>query len=369
MIHTLFQARIDALLAGAPDERRQDAWLAVQRAISGAPKTEDKAALGRYMGPLLKAIEREYLPADDGARGKLEKIEELHRAGIITEQQRRDLVAALGQRGIGKAVEGAHGALRADDSINAYNMIEGLFFERSRADVARRLGIASTTAPRPPDPVRVSFVGLHTGRPARLHNVLVDNDVPVVAQHLWETKRYTRMDYGQGMEANETVSGHCANQLLKYQAAITAGAFTGATLEIYGNIAPDFLRALIDLAPVAPGLFLDIPDVEVLYALDAETSIPLRRSRAPVSVARGVSSTVARPYIHALALKRYDLFSGRLLTAEDVAGDAELTAAIAGGTVDPLRIRDLAAFRRFEALVAEKRKKLIMALDTSSAMT
>jgi hypothetical protein len=198
--------------------------------------------------------------------------------------------------------------------------------------------------------IRVSFTSVRAGQIIETKNAVLDNDVPLIPDRIWETKRYTRLDYGLHDEA--------ANQLLKYQAAINTGQFRCATLEVFGNIAPKFLRQLIDNEPLAPGLYLEVPDVEVLYALDGLTAIPLRRSRFPVSLARTRDVELDKQLIRALARKRYEIFSGRILDASDV-GDPRLRHAVRDGKIDPEAIADPDAFRLFERLLHEKRLALL----------
>lgn len=354
-VREMFASKIEALLEKVPLERRTEAEAAVARVLEDVPSpTADKAAIGKFVGPRLKEVERMFVPPERSL-SKEEKLRALHAKGAITDARLAELIPMLGEPGVGKAIEGAYGQLTSTTKdaplVSAYTMIEGFMFERSRARIARSLGYTGT--PYRGAKVHVSYIGITRDTsgartPKHYANIAIDNDVPLVPERIWETKRYTRLDYGTHDETY--------NQLFKYQAAIAARHFNAATLEVYGNISPDFLRALLDHAPVAPGLYLEAPDVEVLYVLDEQTAIPLRQSRSPVSLARGLHTDRALPFVRALAMKRYELFSGMILDAD---ADAELASAVRDGKVDPKEIQDPRVFRRFEELVWKKRLALL----------
>ncbi|APU89002.1 hypothetical protein Rctr197k_219 [Virus Rctr197k] len=351
-VHEMFKAKADKILEAAPPERRAEISGALEAAFQRARGLTDRAEIGVLVGPLLKRIELEYAAPRAPKPTRDDQLLALRAARILDDVRLAELRALLGEPGVGKAIDAASGQLSVAGTspeavVIGYTMIEGFMFERSRARIAQRLGYTEGKGKK----VRVSFVGVKDGAPTTFENIAIDNDVPLVPDHIWETKYYTRRDYGAALED--------MNQLLKYQAAINAGHFESATLEVYGNIAPDFLRRLIDCAELVPGLLLDIPDVEVLYALDEHTAVPIRRNRRR-SLARG-STADTLAVVRALAHKRYEVFAGALLTEEDVKDDAALQMAAKDGKLDPRNILDVQAFRRFEQRLKEKRRK---ALDT-----
>ena len=372
-VRQMFASKIQEVEARVPLEKREAFLGKVTDVLTEAAGLEGRQAVGKFFGPRLKELEREFAtpmqPDAPPSLSKEEKLGALVKARVVTPARMHELLqcSLMGVPGVGKAIESAYGQLVSGEGpVSAYSAIEGFIFEHTRREIAKRLGHGRSL--RAGGPITVSYVGVRNGE-ARTLDSRIDNDVPLIPGHIWETKRYTRHDLGTRDEVY--------NQLLKYQAAIDQKYFTGATLEVYGNISPRFLRALIDLAPLAPGLHLEVPDVEVLYVVDNDTAVPLRRSRASRSLARG-SEAAAAPYVRALAEKRYGLFSGRIVTAHDLGrGSAELRACLdrsglsglpdelhVGGsmaplTVNPERITDVELFREFERVLLKKRQVML----------
>lgn len=375
----LFRTRIDKLLASA-GPRREEAEQALAALLLTAP-TGDKAAIGKLVGPKLKQLELLYSQAapPPPRLSQEEKLQALVDSRVLDTKLLARLLKQKGQPGFGQCVEGAYGQLQrtrdgCDDAtllVGAYTQVCGYLFERSRRDRAQSM---SNFQPRlPTTKTHVSYRGLgtrdkHTGqRPVlQFDNVPIDNDVPVLRGRIWETKWYVRREYG--------ADRHAINQILKYQAAIDAGVYETATVEVYGHIHPPFLEALAEGREIAPGLALFAPDVELIYALDEERSVVLKPSRHASTLAS--TDEGAQAVRHAVLDRKYDTFSKRVLRDTDLAPNTvsrllglwatthaafvidPLFDAIREGFIDPERVTDVDAFRLYEALVQAKRWRL-----------
>lgn len=359
----LFQKKADAILARVPPDKMIAAQASIDILFGEVPDG-DPASIGKVVGPRLKAIEKAFVEPEPAGPSKEEKLKALFDAKVFDELLYIQMAQCLGRPGSGKCIDSCYGQLEKSKTdcpdktllVGAYTQARGYLFEQSRIALARTM--AGAVEPKS-GKVRVSFRGLgvnpYNGMKTGVmdhKNVPIDNDVPLIPGRIWETKWYVRKNFGS--------DHHAVNQILKYQAAVEAGHFDAVTIEVAGNIDPTFLQNLCEGREVALGLELFAPDVELVYALDEEISVTLKPSRNAKSMAR--ANDRAKGIFTAVLERRYDLFSNKVVTLDDLA-PAEvpfrehLWAQVHDGFVDPERIELVGAFVTYETIVDAKRRK------------
>lgn len=261
-----------------------------------------------------------------------------------------------------QGIRTADGLLRKGKAVPAYTTIRGVIFEISRyLFVSKSLGVSSPLKDYSEAKTQIEYLGIDkNGNPQKMKSE-IDQDVSLLTGHIWDTKRYPRMEYGTERTAK--------NQILKYQAALEQGAFHAATIEIHGRVNAEFLKFAEEHAP----------DVEVLYVLDLpgshEIIFPIKESRSGRPSLRriqpkvedverdlsGEQQLILKGLQKAIEQGRVqELFTSDLLSVEDVVGtrfETELLEA----ELNPRRIKDVAVMKAYEKLVGKKRHDILIA--------
>jgi hypothetical protein len=105
-IRELFQSKIEALLEKVPLVRRPEAEKAIDAVLASAPRSDDKAVVGKYVGPRLKEVEKTFVPPE-ASLSKEEKLGALHQAKAVDDARLHQLIGLLGEPGVGRAIEAA----------------------------------------------------------------------------------------------------------------------------------------------------------------------------------------------------------------------------------------------------------------------
>jgi hypothetical protein len=363
----MFQKRIDSMMERTPPEKRDDLKLAIDgifTMIANAAELQtSKEALGKHVGPLLKKLEENYVPKEPPKPERTlgEKIRILEAVGVIDADLLPQILKykAVGiERVVSSAVrrverEGQEGS-SPTPRVDAYTELHGFIFEQKRIDLAAAWG-RSVAERRTPDPLRVwvNYTGLRDSAQTLFKRASIDNDVPIIPGWIWEMKWYPRKDYGTSEEN--------INQILKYQAAVGGKIFDYATIEVFGNMSPDFVAGIRYERNLVPW-GQSFSGVDILYVTPDGGSLSIKR---PEELAGRKSLAVPSPdtklFERALRDRNYEVFSGRIVREEDIYGplQLEIQAALRSGTVDPLLITDVAVFKEYERLCREKRQRMI----------
>lgn len=368
----------------------QDAELVLHEARFGGEDAStylSLRALARRIRPLwsqyksdAQALKSHKLTADD-----MKSFQTLAEAGIVTEAEYGNIMQYL------FTIEGAPAAFKNYLNRNTQkapaaarrSVLLGLLYGLSRiASVSRLLKQEASALTRAkitiPDYVEFSQkaslndIQLGVVQPLRVtRSAEVQNEVPMIAGHLWDLKSCVRYSYGT------TVNAH--NKVLKYQeavewgrAAAAAGTFDparhiqNATIEVTGNVEPAFVTFMAHHAP----------DVELLYALPLpdghELVFPLKDARAGQSTLRRIfpptpltprEVRIARGIQRQLELGTLvEIFNNTILTQEDVTDSPSRDALIASerdGFINPIFIDDVEALKEYERLSYTKRIQLL----------
>lgn len=334
----LFSSTVADILGFVPAEQRHGVQLEIAALFAELPEG-DRTLLGKQLGPKLKAIKARYIKKTEADEvSPADQADRLRAAGVITPW----MSGVLRKTSWASPVRDAYGQLLAYERtgdrtllVMAYTQLQGFLMEQLRIQASPLVTDSISMADRPH---YVRFRGLREGRVAEM-GAEVQNDVPVIHGHIWETKYSTRRAYGDTHQA--------VNQVLKYQAAVDQGVYTAATIEVTGNIDPSFLQALCEGREVAVGLELFAPDVELLYATPEGGTVVLKSSRhASLRVRRLGDVAIEEALRRAIHERRYEVFGQRVLRE----GIAQFAAAVVDGYVDPTLITDLDDFRVYEVL-------------------
>lgn len=389
-----FDRRIGEIMNRVSSERRADAQLAIDALLASVPAGSPGAVVGRIVGPGLKAIEAEYAPSPQPARltkaeaeaqKAREARERLVARGVVTPEMAAaiDAYAAGGEAAAARVREaflaaGGHSNATAD--IQAYNGLQGLLYEARRSAEVRGGAVAGTAGGLPRRTVRVRYNGVRfapKGWKVQEKMSEIDLDIPEASGRIYEVKWSPRINYGENIDGS--LNEGALNQVIKMNAAVEQRLFDGATIEVTGNVSPEFFALLGQWAP----------KVEVLYTLrlSGGQEVAFRMKRGP----DGMPTLRRMPDIRALGERdqtildglRRVLQSGRIfrdgifqndfLTLADVpemVPSYQEFRKVAGedGRIDPRRITDLRLYQEWERRIQAKRLRVLEEKPTSTPL-